>query len=339
MGDEEDGRSSPDEDEMVASGSAASSLAQCNEEALLGSGILLPRPDGTVRLFVLSRKRKRTRGTVLILHGSSAVDWLGCRGEKQGQPALGGCAELALALRHAGLTAVLLDSYFDGRRERIGGVAGTDKRVSDVLAALMYLESHEFPKPFHLYGKSNGGWVVLKLLAALGAGDGNDFERERKDAEWAVQAVKSCILNCPFVSSSVIPRLAAAANDPKVSLPPLLLLVAEEDCMPTQYGEAVDVAVRATEALACGAEPATETECVEVEADQRPSTCHIRSYMAPDGHSVAMVRSYSGIGHTFVMDGTHKEITDGSCKAIVQNTIDTTASWCRAFGRDIWSEA
>ena len=41
---------------------------------------------------------------------------------------------------------------------------GMDRRVSDILAALVFLESHEFPPPIHLYGQSEGPLKSLYLL-------------------------------------------------------------------------------------------------------------------------------------------------------------------------------
>ena len=106
-----------------------------------------------------------THGTVLLAHGSAAYDWLGDSGP---EPTLGGITELALRLRDASFTVVVLDSYAKNRRDRIGGAAeGLPARIGDLHEALKYMAESSLPRPFHVYGKSNGGWALVSMLLEL----------------------------------------------------------------------------------------------------------------------------------------------------------------------------
>eukprot|EP00913_Durusdinium_trenchii_P010198 g9560.t1 len=99
---------------LLATSPPAMSHGTLPEEPFLGYGLRLPQPLGAVRLF--SWTSKADVGTVLILHGMED-DWLGNNGSEGLVP--GGAAEIAQSLHEKGFSVVLLDSFFDGRRERL----------------------------------------------------------------------------------------------------------------------------------------------------------------------------------------------------------------------------
>ena len=84
---------------------------QWPEEPFLGRGLALPQPLGALRLFF--EPKEAARGTVLLLHGSEE-DWLGNRAA-----VAAGATEVFQALQQQGFRAVLLDSFFDGRKQRL----------------------------------------------------------------------------------------------------------------------------------------------------------------------------------------------------------------------------
>ncbi|CAK9093944.1 Uncharacterized zinc-type alcohol dehydrogenase-like protein YdjJ [Durusdinium trenchii] len=204
-----------------------------------GYGLRLPQPLGAVRLF--SWTSKADVGTVLILHGMED-DWLGNNGSEGLVP--GGAAEIAQSLHEKGFSVVLLDSFFDGRRERLLE-EGIDRRVSDTLAAIAFLESRNFPSPFHLYGKSEGSWAVLRLLTAPERGG-----RVASEAKWAKGCLSSCLCDLAGVDGSDPEEESLLAALEKTPQPPLLLLAD----MSSKH-----VAQRVAEAAAQGARAIEET--------------------------------------------------------------------------------
>ena len=151
-----------------------------------------------------------------------------------------------------------------------------------------------------------------------------------------------------------IPRLSALSH----TLPPVLWLLAKEDGMLPIYGQPTDVGARAAAAVA-GPAVAQALEAVVVRGEAVAHHCLVKSHGTPLGGgeqkgaasleaagSAAVVaadssehmgpsmevHTYSGIGHTFVMDGTHTELTDGSAAPIVEHVIASTIAWCQRTG-------
>ena len=258
-------------------------------------------------------------GTVVLAHGSAPANWLGNAGARNAEDAeVGGIAQLALRLQRAGLTVLVVDSFAGGRRERLGGAAGARKRVKDLEAALWFAKERSLPTPFHVYGKSNGGWVAAQML-------------HRAEAE-TLRMMASAVIQCPFLvgdydGPQLAERAAGAAGGARV--PPTLWLLASEDRMLEQYGEETLVAEAAARAMMCGGgEGARErSEVVVGEGGTRPCTCAVR--LGETAHGAAVeVRCYSNVGHTFVMDERHEEITDGSSAPIVEHALARTVAWC-----------
>lgn len=258
-------------------------------------------------------------GTVVLAHGSALTNWLGNAGARDPNDAeVGGIAQLALRLQRAGLAVLVVDSYVGGRRERLGGAAGARERVKDLEAALWFAKERSLPTPVHVYGKSNGGWALAQML-------------HRAEAE-TLQMVASAVIQCPFLtgdydSPQLAERAAGAAGAARV--PPTLWLLAAEDRMLEQYGEETLVAEAAARAMMCGGgERVREhSEVVVGEGRTRPCTCAVRLGATAQGAAVE-VRCYSNVGHTFVMDERHEDITDGSSAPIVEHALARTVAWC-----------
>jgi len=101
------------------------------------------------------------------------------------------------------------------------------------------------------------------------------------------------------------------------------------------YSEPIDVAATAAEAMA-GTNSVT-TSAVE-ELQNTSSKCHIvHHYRQGDTSQPAIVvRTYGGIGHTFVMDGQHRTIKPGdqlypTSISVVKHACDSVIAWCHGF--------
>jgi len=270
-------------------------------EPLLGHGIRLPQPLGALRLFSLIPKVS-DNGTVLILHGMEE-DWLGNSGD--GGPVPGGATEIAQLFQEAGFTAVLVDSFFDGRRERLLQ-EGLDRRVSDILAAMVFIESRNFPLPIHLYGKSEGAWVVLRLLAAPCARGHSLVARE---AVWAIGRLSTCICNLEGGKNSDPEEesLLTTLESTSSERPPLLLL-SPEGC------EAM--ARRIARAVAQGSETLEESEL------GKETVCRVVGHVNEKGNVQCILRCYADESASAFRDG-----------------LEASLTWFRQFAAEIWVEA
>merc|ERR1712137_1190378 len=98
--------------------------------------------------------------------------------------------------------------------------------------------------------------------------------------------------------------------------------------MPPMYGEPTDIGMHGARAIAdvVVSESAEEVNASDTELK---STCTVHRLSRQEGDPPCVeVRTYSGIGHTFVMDAQHKMIDDGSSDAILRHAFASTISWC-----------
>ncbi|CAJ1432118.1 unnamed protein product [Effrenium voratum] len=259
-------------------------------------GTRLPQPQGPVRLFPLFPEKVRQGGTVLVLHGEEE-DWLGNRGPGA---VPGGATHIAQTLREEGFTAVLLDSFFDGRRSRLEEEA--NRRVSDILAALVFLESRDFPSPFHLYGHREGTWPVMQLLAAPKAGG-----RVAMEAKWATGRLSSCLCDCSGLGDLDVQEFESLQTALESSGLPPSLLMADPGAEP--------LARQLASALSEGTEPMEERELLP------DGECRVLGHVTESGHVRCVLRCYDRDGDT-----------DVSAK---QSDI---LAWLQRFDEEIWAE-
>lgn len=270
-------------------------------EPLLGHGIRLPQPLGALRLFSLIPKVP-DNGTVLILHGMEE-DWLG---NSDGGPVPGGATEIAQLFREAGFTAVLVDSFFDGRRDRLLQ-EGLDRRVSDILAAIVFIESRNFPLPIHLYGKSEGAWAVLRLLAAPAA---RGHPLVAREAVWAIGRLSTCICNLEGMRENSDPEeesLLATMESVETSRPPMLLLSNGSE----------GAARRIARAVAPGVETVEESEV------GKSTVCRVVGHVNEKGNVQCILRCYA----------------DESASTAFRDGAEACLTWLRQFAAEIWVEA
>eukprot|EP00933_Yihiella_yeosuensis_P077009 TRINITY_DN8705_c0_g1_i2.p1 TRINITY_DN8705_c0_g1~~TRINITY_DN8705_c0_g1_i2.p1 ORF type:complete len:353 (+),score=75.66 TRINITY_DN8705_c0_g1_i2:82-1059(+) len=301
-------------------------------EPLLGHGIAVHGCDlGTPHAFVVEPACKENggsaAGTVILLHGSAAVNWLG---NADDEVQLGGMVDYARSFADAGYKAIVLDSYSGGRRERIRAVSGTEYRVDDVYCCLEAFESKGIAEgPIHLYGKSNGGYALAILLKRLSM---DPSEREVR----LISKVRSVVLQCPFLrKEEEIPGIVLASQSLGSQFPALLIQIAEDDRMLQQWGQETDVAAQAAYSVAAATDSTLKLlkteEMVDSEHLPQQCRCKIERFLGDDKSPRVQLMAYSNIGHTFVMDDKHQEITDGSSKGVVAHATRSCAAWF-----DLW---
>lgn len=200
------------------------------------------------------------------------------------------------------------------------------------MAALQHAKDNCLPLPLHLYGKSNGGYVVAKFLElpVTELTKGVTWAMKRKARE-LIGFVGSVTMQCPYLNQvSDVEALGRVANSFKVKLPPVLFLLAGEDRMLEDHNQPVDVGVKAARAIA-GSDLLVEEEH-EVTNDPRlTSSCNVqRGGGGATRRPRVEVRMYSSIGHTFVMDAQDKLITDGSCAPVIEHASNAAIAFIRA---------
>jgi len=279
-------------------------------EPLLGRGVRLPQPLGTIRLFPLLPKVPGS-GTVLILHSEEQEDWLGNHSKDGATP--GGATALGLALRGLGFSAVLLDSFFDDRCNRLG--KALDRRVSDILAALAYLQSRNFPPPYHLYGQRQGASTILRLFAASACRD-----VRAREAIWALSSLSSCVCEgAVTIDDEDFSPLQRASEQGR--LPPLLLLASEAAAPAAQLA-----------ASAMGGESVEEYERLQLDS-RRHVDCLVECRVT-DGSVRCIARTY-----TAVKDKRGQKLKDDSDEEVSTHMSTMAYAWLQRFDPEIWQEA
>eukprot|EP00439_Symbiodinium_sp_Y106_P059512 s2790_g8.t1 len=352
-------------------------------EPLLGRGVRLPQPLGTIRLFPLLPK----------VPGSGTEDWLGNHSKDGATP--GGATALGLALRGLGFSAVLLDSFFDDRHstaEWLGSKSQVqfmqmscvtlvsvllpaclpaclsvsvcvslrrsvsvslflslslcsdglvpemhgngfkapgppfrwllmEPEVSDILAALAYLQSRNFPPPYHLYGQRQGASTILRLFAASACRD-----VRAREAIWALSSLSSCVCEGAVTIDDEELRwnpdfspLQRASEQGR--LPPLLLLASEAAAPAAQLA-----------ASAMGGESVEEYERLQLDS-RRHVDCLVECRVT-DGSVRCIARTY-----TAVKDKRGQKLKDDSDEEVSTHMSTMAYAWLQRFDPEIWQEA